>query len=62
MTPRPSVAQIAASLPGVHLWGRWLTQDPTIEACLLCGVVRRADDGNKPCRGVVQVVVREVAG
>lgn len=29
------------------------------ECCRKCGYVRRADDKNKPCRGVVTVSVRD---
>lgn len=30
--------------------------------CRDCGIVRRADDQNKPCRGVVKVVMRSDVG
>jgi hypothetical protein len=30
--------------------------------CRDCGIVRRADDTNKPCRGVVKVVMRDPVG
>lgn len=31
---------------------------PRMEACRLCGVVRRADRKNKPCKGQVYVGLR----
>lgn len=40
--------------PSKHRWGHRCGY----ECCLNCGVVRRADDNNKPCRGVVHVAVR----
>lgn len=33
----------------IHVWA----YHGEHEACRHCGVVRRADDGNKPCRGIV---------
>lgn len=29
------------------------------ECCRKCGIVRRADDKNKPCKGVVRVALRD---
>jgi len=33
-------------------WLKW-------ESCKVCGVVRRADRKNKPCRGPVKIVLKE---
>lgn len=30
-----------------------------LDCCKLCGIVRRADDKNKPCPGKVRVELRE---
>lgn len=47
----------AAPLPPVpHAWTIPLWQ--VWESCSRCGVVRRADDKNKPCPGAVPVVLR----
>lgn len=39
-----------------HEWVRF--DGFTYDVCGICGVVRRADDRNKPCRGTVRVVPR----
>lgn len=41
-------------LDGEHDW----TVRDQMHACAKCGVVRRADGSNKPCRGVVRIGVR----
>lgn len=28
------------------------------ECCRKCGIIRRADDKNKPCKGIVRVALR----
>lgn len=33
-----------------------------IQCCRDCGIVRRADDKNNPCKGVVKVVTRSAVG
>ena len=38
---------------------RWVTAGG-VEVCAACGVVRRFDSKNKPCRGVVRIVPRGV--
>lgn len=40
-----------------HDWCRWLASSD-YTSCRRCGVVRRADGQNKPCRGTVRVVPR----
>jgi hypothetical protein len=42
--------------PGVHCWFRF--RDDTFDSCACCGTVRRRDDRNKPCRGVVTIELR----
>lgn len=39
---------------GVHCWSTF----GNTESCACCGVVRRADDSNKPCRGLVAIKMR----
>ena len=43
--------------PGVHCWFVFDTKRPW-ESCACCGVVRRRDDKNRPCRGIVTVEPR----
>lgn len=58
MTERPSETEIAQALQArEHIWGIRLADAPW-HSCLLCGVVHRADGGNKPCRGKVGVSPR----
>lgn len=40
-----------------HDWFKPYT-DRMWQSCRLCGIVRRADDNNKPCKGVVRVALR----
>lgn len=51
----PSNAEVEAAVAArVHLWVpglRW-------EHCCVCGVVKRADGKNKPCKGPTKVVLR----
>ena len=39
---------------GIHVW----FEHDDLEACRNCGVVRREDDGNKPCKGKVALALR----
>lgn len=39
-----------------HQWGYY--KDMQWESCRACGIVRRADDKNTPCKGPVKVVLR----
>lgn len=44
-----------------HEWHRRTgayQSDREVYVCLKCGVIRRADGQNKPCRGVVKVKLR----
>ncbi len=43
-----------AKHPGVHCWFMF----HSIPSCACCGVVRRRDDSNAPCRGIVTVHLR----
>jgi len=40
--------------PGMHLWAKYRGYD----SCAHCGIVRRRDDKNKPCKGMVRVGLR----
>lgn len=42
--------------PGVHCWFRF--RDDDFDSCASCGVCRRRDDKNKPCRGVAKLALR----
>jgi hypothetical protein len=37
---------------------RWVKHHGDTECCTVCGVIRRHDDLNKPCRGPVHIAVR----
>lgn len=37
----------------------WSVYRDGLTACRRCGIVQRADRGNKPCRGPVRVTLRE---
>lgn len=32
-----------------HWWGFW--KSDTFQCCRICGMIRRADDKNQPCKG-----------
>lgn len=49
-----SQAEWVERYPGVHCW---FTYDNK-PSCANCGVVRRYDDKNKPCRGIVTITLR----
>ena len=40
-----------------HRWGHY--KDWKLETCRYCGMVRRADDKNSPCKGKVKLGLRE---
>lgn len=42
------------TVDGKHEWFKF----HNLEACKYCGSVRRADDKNNPCRGIVNVRTR----
>lgn len=50
--PSPSLEE-----PGAHDWKWW--PNFGFNACTRCGIVRRADGKNRPCRGIVKVGLRE---
>ena len=44
--------------PGVHVW--FADESPRrLASCAICGVMRRADDKNKTCKGIVRVTLRD---
>lgn len=53
--PKP---QVFAASNG-HQWAEWRFVSRTMVCCNLCGVIRRADDNNKPCRGKTRVGLRD---
>jgi len=53
-TCRSCKARQTLAACGVHVW----FEHDDLEACRNCGVVRRADDGNKPCKGKVALALR----
>ena len=42
-----------------HDWAEWKLQSMTMICCNKCGIIRREDDNNKPCRGKVKVELRK---
>ncbi len=53
-------AEVAAAQPAPvrqHDWGNHINSN--WEMCKVCGVVRRADDQNKPCRGPARLTLRK---
>jgi hypothetical protein len=51
-------AEWVAKYPGKHCWFVFSDDRPHWESCACCGVVRRNDDKNKPCRGIVTIGLR----
>jgi hypothetical protein len=43
-----------------HKWFRWKKDE--FQCCRLCGVVKRSDDRNGPCRGKVKITLRGKSG
>lgn len=43
-----------AAHPGEHLWATYRGY----ESCAFCGIMRRRDDKNNPCKGIVRVGLR----
>lgn len=41
-----------------HRWRTFQASTQAIEACALCGTVRRRDGLNKPCKGPVPITLR----
>lgn len=66
-------APITKTVSGDHDWAgqedprmaRWPSlrdsMRPGWRMCIVCGVIRRHDAANKPCRGVTRIVLREEA-
>lgn len=42
-----------------HEWQEWKFVSMTLVCCRNCGIVRRPDDKNSPCKGRVRVALRE---
>ncbi len=47
-----------AKHPGKHCWFVF-DLDRGWESCVACGTVRKADDSNKPCEGVITIELRD---
>jgi hypothetical protein len=45
----PDTKTWIAQNPGKHLWFQFLSNP----SCACCGVIRRGDDTNKPCSGIM---------
>lgn len=41
-----------------HMWAEWKFASMTMICCNRCGIIRRADDKNKPCKGEIRVALR----
>ena len=58
-SPQPNSEQFFANLLGVgkHHW--FIPDNIQYECCRKCGIVRRADDKNGPCKGDVRLSLRD---
>ena len=45
------VTTVEGNEPSTHEWWKWFG----LECCKKCGIVRRRDDANGPCKGHVKV-------
>ncbi len=45
-----------------HEWANWVFKSMTLVCCNNCGIIRRPDDNNKPCKGRVDVALRSTGG
>lgn len=52
---RRSAVRYDRDADATHQWWIW----HGFECCAICGIVRRADRKNKPCRGPVKIVCKE---
>lgn len=46
--------EFVARYPGKHCWFEF----HGLDSCTNCGVVRRRDDQNAPCKGIVRIALR----
>ena len=51
------VVFVVTEVDGGHVWGNVTSLIPG-ECCRICGVMRRRDRQNKPCKGPVEVTLR----
>lgn len=49
-------AEWVERFPGDHCW--FVFRDDPFDSCANCGTIRRRDDKNKPCRGIVRIELR----
>lgn len=55
------LADAIEAAPRTHEWAasELIVSDGACDYCVTCGVVRRRDDANPPCRGPIRVELRE---
>jgi hypothetical protein len=41
-----------------HVWGNVLSSSIPGECCRICGMMRRRDNQNNPCKGPAQITLR----
>ena len=58
MTVAKKSAPVVFARSNGHEWARWEFTSMTLVCCNLCGIVRRRDDNNKPCKGKVKIGLR----
>lgn len=51
------VSEIIAKTNG-HIWRSYSFRSREIVCCEKCGVIRRSDDKNNPCKGKVKIALR----
>lgn len=56
-TELPNMDGAEVDLHRAHEW--FVPEFIGYECCRKCGIVRRRDDENKPCRGVARVTLRD---
>jgi len=54
---KPEIGEVHAESNG-HKWCMVKFTLTTLESCQVCGIVRRSDDKNSPCKGPVKITRR----
>ena len=52
------LAGLLEALRPPHQWRKRIIGRQACDVCTVCGIVRRADDGNKPCKGPTRMALR----
>lgn len=60
LASRGGVEFVVTEVVDGHVWGNVKSLIPG-ECCRVCGLMRRRDKQNKPCRGPVEITMREKA-